>query len=120
MLFEALVAVHVLIWAFVLGAWVHPRAAAVNLLLVIPAIYVIHALAPFHVLEAAKAHMRPDSWKRDNDDLLDAWVLPGMLKRVQLFLETRCFLSPLSPQGMLVLGALTSSWTLMRHGLTGP
>ena len=111
--FEALVLVHVLIWAFVLLAWAHPAAATLNVLVVVPAIYVAHALFPHHLLEAAKARLRPSTWKGDADELLDAWVVPGAFVRAQAALERRCFQSPLSPQGMLVLGSLTSCWALL-------
>lgn len=113
MLFAAVVALHVLVWAFVLLAWVHPRAAAANVLVVVPGIYVLHALLPVHVLETIKAWMRPSSWKRDSDELLRSWVVPGAFVRVQEWAATRAFMSPVSPQGMLVIGSLTSCWALM-------
>lgn len=114
MIFTALAAFHVLVWTFVLGAWLHPAAAAANVTLVIPTIYVMHAALPFHVLKELKARVRPGSWRRDNEELMDAWIVPGMLKRVQAYLKKRCYKSPLSPQGMLVFGALTSCWSLIR------
>ena len=113
MLFEAVVALHIAVWAFVLLAWTHPVAAAWNLALVVPGIYVLHAALPFHVLESAKARLHPGTWKTDAQEMERALVVPAAFSSAQRWLERRCFLSPLSPQGMLVLGALTSAWALL-------
>lgn len=103
---------HVLVRAFVLLAWAHPVAAAANVFVIVPAIYVAHML-PHHILTTAKAKMRPRTWKQDSDALLDAMVVPGAFVRLQQCLQRVCFMSPLSPQGMLVLGTLTSAWALL-------
>lgn len=109
--FAAVALVHILIWAFVLLAWVHPRAAAINLTVVIPLIYVVHML-PFHVLTTLKQRMRPQTWEQDNEAIEDALVLPDAFEGIRAAFDAS-FANPLSPQGMLVLGALTSAWRVL-------
>lgn len=109
--FVAVVLVHVAVWVFVLFAWVQPRAALLNLTVVIPLIYMLHLL-PFHLLTTAKQRMHPDTWRQDNDAVENALVIPALYDKVYEAFE-HSFANPLSPQGMLVLGALTSAWRLV-------
>ena len=110
-LFTALSVAHILIWAFVLLAWVHPRTAALNLTVVIPTIYALHML-PFHVLNSAKARMHPDTWQQDVERVEDALVLPDLVDRLRDSMDAS-FANPLSAQGLLILGAITSGWRLL-------
>jgi hypothetical protein len=38
--------------------------------------------------------------------------LPGKFLKLQHKLENNCFGSPISPQGMLIFGAISSAWAL--------
>lgn len=109
--FAAVVILHVAVWVFVLFAWTHPRAAMLNLTVVIPLIYALHML-PFHLLTTAKQRMHPGTWQGDNDAVERALLIPGLHDRAYEAFE-HSFANPLSPQGMLVLGALTSAWRLV-------
>ena len=113
MLFAALCAVHVAVWVFVLLAWVHTGTALWNLRVVVPAIYVIHALMP-HPILLLKKTVDPLRWKERQANFESALVLPKLIRLAKEHLFPHAFASPLSPQGMLILGCLTSSYRL--HG----
>lgn len=109
--FTALAVAHILIWAFVMLAWLHPRAAVINLTVIIPLIYVVHML-PFHVLTAAKQRMHPQTWQQDSKAVEHVMVVPGLFDEVRKAFD-KSYANPLSAQGMLVLGAITSAWRLL-------
>ncbi len=109
--FTSISIVHILVWAFVLLAWADPRTARINLALVIPLIYVVHAL-PFHVLESAKQRLHPGTWEQDKDDIQRALVLPDLVIKASQSMDGS-FANPLSAQGMLLFGAITSAWRLL-------
>lgn len=109
-LFETVSVVHVLVWTFILFAWTNRQAAFWNLYYVVPAVYVLHML-PVHLLTEAKKNMRPDSWERDDKAVQGFFVFPKVYDRLVSALDG-CTFNPLSPQGMLVLGAITSAWAL--------
>lgn len=106
--FGALTVTHILIWGFVMLAWLHPRAAAINLTVVIPLIYAVHML-PFHILTSAKQRMRPETWGQDSKAIERALIVPVVFDHIRGFFE-HSYANPLSSQGMLLLGAITSAW----------
>ena len=106
-----LVIVHIAVWTFVLFAFVYQRAARFNVTVIIPLVYLAHTL-PFHVLTASKQWACTD-WTRVDDGVVDALVRPRVFKRAQEYATARCFQSPISPQGMLIFGALSSAWRVM-------
>jgi len=106
-----LVIIHIAIWAFILLAFVDERTARLNVTVLIPLVYIAHAL-PFHVLTAGKQSACTD-WRQIDDRIVDALVLPRMFKRAQAYTDARCFMSPISPQGMMIFGALTSAWRIL-------
>ena len=113
-----LVLVHIAVWTFILFAFVDERAARFNVTVAIPLVYLAHC-SPFHALTASKQRACGD-WMQIDDGIVDALVLPRMFKRAQQYAMERCFQSPISPQGMLVFGALTSAWrVLYSAGLIG-
>lgn len=107
--------VHMLVWIFVAMAWLHPAAAAANLLAVIPLIYLLHML-PFHVLTSIKQSLHPATWEQDNDRVMAALVIPDAVEHARDGMFSKSFANPLSPQGMLIFGAITSAWALHLHG----
>lgn len=111
--FGAVAIVHLLIWAFVLLAWVHPRTAWLNIFVVVPGIYVLHML-PFHVLNTIKQRMHPGTWKQDTEAVSEALVVPALFDRLRDSMGFS-FANPLSPQGMLLFGAITSAWVVFRQ-----
>lgn len=106
--FAAVALVHIMVWAFVLLAWLSPKTAVINLTVVIPLIYALHIL-PFHTLTAVKQRMHPETWQQDSEAIERALVVPFAFSRANDFFS-QSYANPLSPQGMLLLGAITSAW----------
>ena len=102
--------VHIGIWAFVLLAFLNERAARFNVTVLIPLIYVAHML-PFHTLTEVK-RQACKGWESVDDYIVDLLVVPRLFKDAQSYARTNCFESPISPQGMLLFGALSSTWRL--------
>ncbi len=109
--FTGLCVVHVIIWAFILFAFLNPRAATINLFYVIPFVYIIH-IFPFHFLNSMKESMYPDDWEKRVDTVVSHMVIPELFTNAQKKLDTVCFASPISAQGMLIFGAISSAWAL--------
>ena len=87
------------------------ETAKLNLYYVIPIIYVLHVL-PFHVLKETEKNIYKSDWKQRVNDVSDALVIPAAFVKLQGQLESKCFASPMSPQGLLIFGAITSAWSL--------
>jgi len=104
-------AVHIGIWAFVLLAFVDEWTARFNVMVLIPLIFLAHVL-PFHVLTETKRHACK-GWEAIDDLVIDTMVLPRLFKDAASYAEEHCFQSPLSPQGMMIFGALSSAWRVM-------
>lgn len=102
---------HILIWAFVLLAFINPKTAKINAYFVVPAIYIIHLL-PFHLLSWAKDSLYPDSSEARFDGIKSALVIPAIYDKVQTSLGNYCMFNPLSPQGMLIFGLITSIYAI--------
>lgn len=103
--------IHVLIWGFVLIAFTNPTLAKINVLYVIPFIYVIHTILPFHILESAKKNMYPTTHSQKFDEFKKQTVIPHYFDKLNAHLEW-CTFNPLSPQGMLVFGLITSIYSI--------
>jgi hypothetical protein len=102
--------VHIFIWVFVLWSpFLSKRAAKFSIYYAIPAIYVIHAVLPFHILEKIKLDaVNNNIEKKEYDQTLidNALVIPSLVIKLQKFCDTYCTFSPLSPQGMLLFGMI--------------
>jgi len=90
--------IHILIWLFVLfGFLINKNFVLINLLIVIPFIYILHLL-PMHVLNELKCYLN----KNCHEDV----------KKIEKFIKfyylknyfNNSFQNPLSPQGLLILG----------------
>lgn len=99
--------IHVLIWVFVLLAFLKKETATINIKYVIPFIYIIH-IFPFHFITTAKKNIYPNDCKNKNNKILKILVIPYLFVKLQEKLEEFSFASPISPQGMLIFGLLTS------------
>jgi uncharacterized membrane protein (DUF4010 family) len=111
MIFEVLCIVHVLVWVFVLTAFVNKDMAYYNVYFVIPFIYIVHIL-PFHILITLKKKFDPENYKIHEEEFYNTLVIPKLFRNVTSKLEKLCFASPLSTQGMLIFGLLTSIFVL--------
>ena len=110
-LFNLICIVHLFIWTFVLLAFVNEKTAHFNLFYLVPLIYVLHIL-PFHILIRMKENLEPDTWKDKDNQIKSNLILPELFDQLQKYLEKNCFMSPLSAQGMLLFGAISSAWRL--------
>jgi len=110
-IFDSLCLIHIIVWLFVLFAFLDKKTAYYNVYYIIPLIYIIHIL-PFHVLVKMKQELHPDTWKNDEELILKKLVIPEHFVNLQKKLEQKCFCSPISPQGMLIFGLITSILTL--------
>lgn len=109
--FLFLAILHICIWAFVLLAFLNTEIARLNLYYIVPLIYLIHVF-PLHFINEAKRQMYPDDWEERTTTVYDSMGLPGKFLKLQHKLENNCFGSPISPQGMLIFGAISSAWAL--------
>jgi hypothetical protein len=110
-IFVLLCIVHILVWLFVLVAFINKKTAYWNLFYVVPFIYILHML-PFHLLNTMKKGMYPDDWE-DRTLYINSVIPPvELFTNFQKFTTKHCFMSPVSPQGMLIFGAITSAWAL--------
>ena len=103
---------HIFIWGFILFAFINKTTAKFNLTVIIPLIYVLHIL-PFHILTKMKCSLYPDS-ATNKVDIINIFLrIPKLFTSLQSTLDNICFKSPISPQGMLIFGALSSSYRLL-------
>ena len=114
--FQSICIFHCLFWIFVLFAFTNKRAAYINLFFIIPIVYIIH-IFPFHFLESAKESIYPDDYKVRANKFMENTPF-GILK---LYIDTQhrlddyCIGNPIGPQGMLIFGAITSAYALIRN-----
>lgn len=112
LLFNIVVIIHILIWAFVLFAFLNPTLAKINVFYVIPLIYIVHTLFPFHIICKVKEELYPEEHNQKEEDIDKLLIVPHHFKNISSTLDEHCFCNPISPQGMLVLGMITSVYTL--------
>ena len=113
MLFELVSIVHILVWLFIVFAWTNIEAARLNLFYVVPMVYILHIL-PVHLFTEMKKRMRPESWEQDDKNVQGMVIFPRAYDALLTFFQ-KCTYNPLSPQGMLILGAITSAWALRQR-----
>ena len=102
---------HILVWGYILLAFINKTTAYYNIYYVIPLIYIIHML-PIHLLISVKKNIYPNSWESKNNNIKNTLIIPQLFANIQKILYDKCFLSPLSTQGMLIFGLITSIFKL--------
>ena len=100
-IYYILTLIHVLVWLFVIFAFTNKRLARFNLIFLIPFIYILQIL-PFHLLNGSKKYFN----KNSEEDNINIEKIIGFYYLKNLFSSS--FQNPLSPQGMLILGAILS------------
>jgi hypothetical protein len=111
--FTVLCVFHILLWCFILLAFLNKKLASFNLYYLVPFVYIIQLL-PFHVLTRIKESMYKDNWEEKND------TISSSMYPVKVFLDMRksltkvCFENPISNQGMLIFGAITSAYAIKK------
>ena len=89
----------ILIWVFILFAWINNKYAKINLYIIIPLIFILHLL-PIHILTEIKKNMYQDSYKIKIKNINDKTI--PYFNESRDFLQKNCFQNPLSPQGLLI------------------
>ena len=77
---------------------------------VIPFIFIIHIL-PFHIINNLKHSLYCSNWL-NKAKAIENFLFIGFFFRFGKKLFKKSFASPLSPQGMLILGLILSSYKL--------
>ena len=108
--FILLVIIHLLIWIFVLTAFLSKKTAEINLYYIIPLVYVLHML-PFHIINVLKETIEPENTSSKVHIVeINSIIVPIFWQIKDIF--TNSFANPLRPQGMLIFGAITSAYAL--------
>ena len=112
-LFIILCIIHIIVWVFILLAFLNPITAYYNVYYVIPIIYILHIL-PFHIIISLKKKIYTDDKEEiDKETNVSKFlIIPYIFINIQKFFEKFSFCSPLSPQGMLIFGLITSIYRL--------
>ena len=108
--------VHVLFWTFIIFAFLNKNTAYYNLYYIVPATYIIH-IFPIHFLGAIKVLVYPEEKERaqKTTELYSAWVAPEAFRKVRDNFFNFSYFNPLSAQGLLIFGAVTSAWSLKNY-----
>jgi len=119
MILWILTVIHTLIWCFILfGGCFSVTYAKINLLYVIPFVYLLHIL-PFHILTTLKVsnikstnpHITDEEIEKKMTDAFNIFILPSIKNTLVNFFSFSTF-NPLSPQGMLILGGILNVYLL--------
>jgi len=115
LIFFCVCIIHVFIWIYVVFAFVNKTASYYNLFYIIPIIYILHML-PFHILGKIKENIYKNKYKlkNENDKSFKILLFPTIHNWLKNIFKNS-FFNPFSPQGMLILGAITSAWRLKNN-----
>ena len=102
--------IHISVWMVVLCSFINKKLAYLNLYYFIPFIYIIHML-PFHILTNIEKNIYPTTYEQKFDKIKKFIIIGDLYEKLKKKLKF-CFFNPLSPQGMLILGSITSSYKL--------
>jgi hypothetical protein len=94
-------------------AFINPTTAYINVYYVIPIIYLLHIL-PFHIIILFKSKIYKDETTRNNNenDVSKALIIPDIFNKISKFFNEFSTFNPISPQGMLIFGLITSIYRL--------
>lgn len=110
LLFEILCIVHILIWVFILTAFLNKITAEFNLYYLIPFIYILHIL-PFHIITRMKEYTEPNNTEEKVQIYENGNILVTNFYKIRNFFSFSIF-NPLSTQGLMIFGLITSAWAL--------
>ena len=105
--FKIICLIHIVIWAYILLAFTNKKWALINIYIIIPTIYILHML-PFHILEKMKERIYPRTYLDKKEHFEKTLIIPHFFTKVTTFLEKNCTFNPLSPQGMMLFGFISS------------
>ena len=105
--------VHILIWIFVVFSFINIKMAYYNLYYVIPFIYIAH-MFPFHSLNEVKKKLYPNSWEDKSNNISYILIIGHIFEFITKIFQNS-FASPMSPQGLLILGSISSAYRLKQN-----
>ena len=108
--FDMLCIIHIFFWGFVLLAFLRKKTAKINLYVVIPITYILHIL-PFHILNTSKQLLCPQTYEarlKKNEERMKIIYY----RKLSDYLDQHCTFNPISPQGMMLFGVITSAYSI--------
>ena len=102
---------HISIWLYVLLSFLNKKLAYYNLYYIIRFVYIVNML-PFHILCELEKSLEPETHQEKFDEIKKISIIGKLYDDWEKKLSKICFFNPLSPQGMLIFGAITSAYTL--------
>jgi hypothetical protein len=109
-LFLLISLIHISIWIIVVFSFLNTKAAYINLYYIIPIIYISHIL-PFHGLTELKKKISPNNYEKLFNYIKKRTIIAQLYDILLNFFKFSTF-NPISPQGMLILGSISSGYTL--------
>jgi hypothetical protein len=111
LLFNIICIFHILIWIIIIFGFLNKKLAKLNVYIFVPLIYILHIL-PFHILVTLKQKMYQKTYQKRVKAIEKGLIIPHFVLEINEKLEKFCTFSPLTPQGLLILGMLTSIYSL--------
>ena len=91
-------------------AFINKNTVEFNLYYLIPMIYIIHIL-PFHIIVKLKEYVEPENTQEKVKEYENNNIIMIIYTKFKEIFKNTTF-NPLSPQGMMIFGAITSAWSL--------
>lgn len=110
-LFYIVCLIHVILWMFIMLAFLDKRTAYFNVYYLIPLIYIVHIL-PFHILMEIKYDIYEEDTSNKIREFDDTIVVPSIFAKLSNWFQKNSTFNPISPQGMMIFGLLTSIYVL--------
>lgn len=109
-IFDIICYFHIIIWLIVCFSFINKKAAYINIYYIIPIIYLSHIL-PFHTLTKLKEILEPDNTDNKIKNFENKNNLILFYNKIKDIFNNS-FASPISPQGLLIFGLITSIYSL--------
>ena len=69
-------------------------------------------ILPFHFFNTAKEAIYPEDWRKRSDEIGVYLLIPVGIGYLRDVFERFSFFNPLSWQGMMIFGAISSAWSI--------
>ena len=113
-IFIILCVIHLLVWLFVVTAFLNKKTAEINLYYLIPFIYIVH-MFPFHMIIETEKIIYPESRNEKAKEVENYLLIPNIYNYLRDNLFKNSFANPVSAQGLLIFGAITSAYTIIKN-----
>jgi len=78
--------------------------------IIIPLIFMLHTFLPFHIIDASKHLIYPEDTKQKVNCVEEYLIIPSFFYWIKDDVFGKSYCNPLSSQGMLIFGAITSAY----------